>query len=312
MASKADSTFSRLMQVGKRYPMLTQAREREIIDAWQERAEPAALDELVGSHLRLVVKIARGFAGYGLPMADLVSEGNVGLIRAVNKFDAARDVRFASYAKWWVRSAIQQYVLRSWSLVRIGTTAAQRRLFFNLRRLKAKFEAVSEDDLGPEALAAIATELDVKEADVVRMNWRLGGGDSSLNAGRGTAEGEWLELLPDERPTHEADIIASEDMQRQRSALGAALNELESRERAIFVERRLTSEPATLDELSCRYSISRERIRQIEARALDKISKSCQRRYAAINRVGRVATHRYGGNLRRISSSGLGRQLAIT
>ena len=148
MASKADSTFSHLVQVGKRYPMLTQAREREIIDAWQERAEPAALDELVGSHLRLVVKIARGFAGYGLPMADLVSEGNVGLIRAVNKFDAARDVRFASYAKWWVRSAIQQYVLRSWSLVRIGTTAAQRRLFFNLRRLKAKLEAVSEERSG--------------------------------------------------------------------------------------------------------------------------------------------------------------------
>jgi RNA polymerase sigma-32 factor len=297
MVSKLDSTFSRLVQMGKRYPMLTPEREREIIKAWQERGERTAIDQLVGSHLRLVVKIANRFAGYGLPMADLASEGNLGLIRAANRFDVTRGVRFASYAKWWIRAAIQQYVLRSWSLVRIGTTAAQRRLFFNLRRLKAKLDAVSEDDLGPETLAAIATELDVKEAEVVRMNWRLGGGDSSLNAVLGAAESEWLELLPDERPTHEAAIIASEDTRRRKCALDSALEELESRERTIFVERRLTSEPATLDELSCRYAISRERIRQIEARALDKIRKSCQRRYAATDGVGRVVTHGHGGNV---------------
>lgn len=295
MVSNLDSTFSRLVQMGKRYPMLTPKREREIIKAWQERGERAAIDELVGSHMRLVVKIANRFAGYGLPMADLASEGNLGLIRAANRFDVTRGVRFASYAKWWIRAAIQQYVLRSWSLVRIGTTAAQRRLFFNLRRLKAKLDSVSEDDLAPEALAAIATELDVKEAEVVRMNWRLGGGDSSLNAVRGASESEWLELLPDERPTHEAAIIASEDMRRRKRALNSALDELESRERAIFIERRLTSAPATLDELSCRYAISRERIRQIEARALDKIRKSCQRRYAATDGAGRVVTHAHGG-----------------
>ena len=275
MNVKLDSTLTRFVTEAKRYPMLSLEREREITIAWHDRGDRVALDELVGSHLRLVVKIARGFAGYGLPLADLVAEGNIGLMQAAEKFDPARGFRFATYAMWWIRASIQEYILHSWSLVKIGTTAAQKKLFFNLRRMKAKLEQLDQGDLSPEAVAAIAKELDVPEGEVVEMNRRLGGVDNSLNAMLGgDADSEWLELLPDERPSQETIVGDLEEGQRRRSLLGAALKKLNPREREIVVERRLKDEPATLEELSHRYAVSRERIRQIEVRAVEKLQKA--------------------------------------
>jgi RNA polymerase sigma-32 factor len=223
----------------------------------------------------LVVKIARGFAGYGLPLADLVAEGNVGLMQAAQKFDPGRGFRFSTYAMWWVRAAIHEYVLHSWSLVKIGTTAAQKKLFFNLRRLKSCLQEVDQRDLRPESVAAIATHLDVPEAAVVEMNGRLSGQDNSLNAALGgDAQSELLELLPDERPSQEMLVGDSEENRRRRNLLAAALKMLNSREREILVERRLKDEPATLEELSLRYAVSRERIRQIEVGAIEKLRRS--------------------------------------
>jgi RNA polymerase sigma-32 factor len=272
MNTKIDTSLVRLVEEAKRFPMLTYEREMELSRAWRDQRDRDALKNLVGSHLRLVVKIARGFTGYGLPLADLVAEGNVGLMQAAEKFDPERGFRFATYAMWWIRAAIQEYVLHSWSLVKVGTTAAQKKLFFNLRKLKGRMDELEQGDLPNAAVQAIATELDVPEFEVVEMNRRLGGADTSLNALVGTdADSEWIDLLPDERPSHETLIADRDEFQQRKEQLGAALKILNRRERDIIVERRLKDEPSTLEELSHRYAVSRERIRQIEVRALEKL-----------------------------------------
>jgi RNA polymerase sigma-32 factor len=275
MNRKLDTSLVRLVEEAKRYPMLSPERELALTVAWRDHSDRDALQQIVGSHLRLVVKIARGFAGYGLPLADLVAEGNVGLMQAAEKFDPARGFRFATYAMWWIRAAIQEYILHSWSLVKIGTTAAQKKLFFNLRKLKGRMEELEQGDLSAEAVAKIAIELDVPEIEVTEMNRRLGGADNSLNSMMGAdADSEWLEMLPDERPSQESLIGDNEELRRRRALLGAALNKLNPRERDIVVERRLKDDPATLEELSHRYAVSRERIRQIEVRAFEKLQKA--------------------------------------
>jgi RNA polymerase sigma-32 factor len=272
MNTKIDTSLVRLVEEAKRFPMLTVERELELARAWREHGDRDALKNLVGSHLRLVVKIARGFTGYGLPLADLVAEGNVGLMQAAEKYDPERGFRFATYAMWWIRAAIQEYVLHSWSLVKVGTTAAQKKLFFNLRKLKGRMDELEQGDLPQSAVTTIATELDVPEFEVVEMNRRLGGADTSLNALVGTdADSEWLDLLPDERPGHDSVIADRDEFQQRKEQLGAALKVLNRRERDIIVERRLKDEPSTLEELSHRYAVSRERIRQIEVRAIEKL-----------------------------------------
>ena len=265
-----ESSLMRLIREAKRYPLLSAQREQEIVIAWRSHKDRAALDELVGSHLRLVVKIARGFVSYGFPLADLVSEGNVGLVQAAGKFNPERGFRFATYAVWWIRAAIQEYVLRSWSLVKIGTTAAQKRLFFNLRREKARLGNFEQGDLGPETVTAIATNLAVSESEVVDMNRRLAAGDSSLNAMAET-NNEWLERLQDQHPSQEEVVGDMEETRLRRGLLRTALTKLNPRERDIILARRLKEEPATLEELSQRYAVSRERVRQIEVRAMSKM-----------------------------------------
>ena len=277
MNVKLDSTLSRFVEEAKRYPMLTLEREREIATAWREQRDRAALDELVGSHLRLVVKIARGFVGYGLPLADLVAEGNIGLMQAAEKFEPARGFRFATYAMWWIRAAIQEYILHSWSLVKIGTTAAQKKLFFNLRRLKGQIQAIEEGDLTPEHVAKIAKELDVPESDVVSMNRRLMAPDNSLNAplrADGEGEGEWQDWLVDDEASQESKLGDRQELGLRRDLLKTAMSHLTDRERDILMERRLKENPTTLEDLSAKYGISRERVRQIEVRAFEKLQKA--------------------------------------
>jgi len=278
MNRKLDSTLVRFVEDAKRFPMLSPEREQELSRAWRDRQDPEALRQLVGSHLRLVVKIARGFTGYGLPLADLVAEGNVGLMQAAEKFDPDRGFRFATYAMWWIRAAIQEYILHSWSLVKMGTTAAQKKLFFNLRKLKGQMEELDQGDLPPEAVSKIATELDVPEAEVIEMNRRLAGADNSLNAlmgGTGAdSDAEWLDMLPDEGPNQETLVGDRRELQQRRLMLDHALKKLNPRERDIIFERRLKDEPSTLEELSHRYAVSRERIRQIEVRAFEKLQRA--------------------------------------
>jgi RNA polymerase sigma-32 factor len=278
MNQKIDSSLVRFVEEAKRFPMLSLEREQELARGWRDRRDPAALNELVGSHLRLVVKIARGFTGYGLPLADLVAEGNVGLMQAAEKFDPDRGFRFATYAMWWIRAAIQEYILHSWSLVKMGTTAAQKKLFFNLRRLKSEMAELEQGDLPPEVVSKIAIELDVPEGEVIEMNRRLGGTDNSLNALIGGAasdgDAEWLDVLPDEGPNQETLVAERNETQLRRSLLDVALKKLNPRERDIIFERRLKDEPSTLEELSHRYAVSRERIRQIEVRAFEKLQRA--------------------------------------
>jgi len=278
MNRKMDSVLVRFVEEAKRYPMLSPEREQELARAWRDEGDRDALEQLVGSHLRLVVKIARGFAGYGLPLADLVAEGNVGLMQAAEKFDPTRGFRFATYAMWWIRAAIQEYILHSWSLVKMGTTAAQKKLFFNLRKLKGQMEELEQGDLSPEAVRKIATELDVPESEVIEMNRRLAGADNSLNAliggGGIDSEAEWLDMLPDEGPSQETIVGDRRELRQRRELLDVALKKLNARERDIIFERRLKDEPSTLEELSHRYAVSRERIRQIEVRAFEKLQRS--------------------------------------
>jgi len=277
MNHKLDTTLVRFVEEAKRFPMLSPEREQELARAWRD-GDREALKQLVGSHLRLVVKIARGFTGYGLPLADLVAEGNVGLMQAAEKFDRDRGFRFATYAMWWIRASIQEYILHSWSLVKMGTTAAQKKLFFNLRKLKGQMAELDQGDLPPEAVTKIATELDVPEAEVIEMNRRLAGGDNSLNAlmgGNGTdSDSEWLDMLPDDAPSQETIIGDRKELQQRRQMLDVALKKLNPRERDIIFERRLKDEPSTLEELSHRHAVSRERIRQIEVRALEKLQRA--------------------------------------
>jgi RNA polymerase sigma-32 factor len=267
--------LNQLLAEAKRFPMLTPKREQELAQAWRNHGDEAALRDLVGSHLRLVIKIARGFAGYGLPISDLIAEGNVGLMQAAQKFEPDRGFRFATYAMWWIRAAIQEYILHSNSIVKMGTTAAQKKLFFNLRQVKNRLDQHGPGDLPPEAVETIAAALGVPEVDVVEMNRRMSGADASLNV---TAvedgETEWLDRLVDDRPTQDIILAETEERAQRHQLLGEALAQLNEREREILLERRLRDEPLTLEDLGQRFHVSRERIRQLEVRAIEKLRKA--------------------------------------
>jgi RNA polymerase sigma-32 factor len=255
--------------------MLSQEEEHLLAARWREHRDREAAHRLVTSHLRLAAKIAKGYRRYGLPVSELISEGHVGLMQALERFDPDRGHRFATYAMWWIRAAIQDYVLRSWSLVRTGTTAAQRKLFFNLRKLKRQLRALDEGDLSPEHVRKIAGELDVPEAEVVRMNRRLAGPDRSLNAPLwDDGEGEWQDRLADERDCHETRLGDRQELGLRRDLLHQAMADFNGRERNILMERRLKENPPTLLELSRKHGISSERVRQIEVRAFEKLQKA--------------------------------------
>jgi RNA polymerase sigma-32 factor len=287
-----EGNLTRYLQEIRKYPMLTPEEELELSRRWRDQHDMEAAHRLVTSHLRLVAKIAMGYRGYGLPLGELIGEGNVGMMQAVKRFDPDRGFRLATYAMWWIRAAIQEYILHSWSLVKMGTTAAQKKLFFNLRRLKGQMEAIDEGDLKPEDVAKIAHALDVPELDVVNMNRRLAAPDHSLNAPvQADSEGEWQDWLVDEAESQETAIGDREEMSGRRALLGNALQTLNERERHIIIERRLKDNPTTLEELSQHYKISRERVRQIEVRAFEKLQKAmhaevaAQRRQAAAGRA---------------------------
>jgi RNA polymerase sigma-32 factor len=267
--------------------MLEQNQEYMLAKSWREHDDVDAAHQLVTSHLRLVAKIAMGYRGYGLPLSELISEGNVGMMQAVKRFDPERGFRLATYAMWWIRAAIQEYILHSWSLVKMGTTAAQKKLFFNLRKLKGQMQAIEEGDLQPEQVAKIAETLAVPEDDVVQMNRRLAAPDHSLNAPlRIDGDGEWQDWLVDETDSQETLLAESEELGKRRVLLTNAMKTLNERERHILQERRLQENPTTLEELSQVYNISRERVRQIEVRAFEKLQKAI--RNAAIEE--RLAT----------------------
>jgi RNA polymerase sigma-32 factor len=274
IANRGDALTHFLVEA-KRFPMLSPEREQNLARAWRDHGDTAALRDLVGSHLRLVIKIARGFAGYGLPVSDLIAEGNVGLMQAAQRFDPDRGFRFATYAMWWIRAAIQEYILHSTSLVKMGTTAAQKKLFFNLRQLKGRLESFEQGDLSPESVETIAAALGVPEKDVVEMNRRMSAADRSLNVTM-TEDGEteWLDRLVDERPSQEWALAEADEMAQRRKLLGGAMTGLNERERVILRERRLRDEPLTLEDLSRRFHVSRERIRQLEVRAVEKLTKA--------------------------------------
>ncbi|UKJ72643.1 RNA polymerase sigma factor RpoH [Azospirillum brasilense] len=281
-----NASLTRYVEESKRFPILAPDEERELAVAWRDRGNGHALERLVGSHLRLVIKIARGFGGYGLPLVDLVAEGNVGLMQAAQKFDPGRGFRFATYATWWIRAAIQEYILHSWSLVKMGTTAAQKKLFFNLRRLKSQMQELEQGDLSPSTVTAIATELDVPDQEVIEMNRRLSSNDSSLDAALSSdGETNWLELLADDRPTQESVIAEADELALRRRLVGQALERLDDRERRILFERRLKEDPSTLESLSQQFCVSRERVRQIEVRAFEKLQKAVLSAAQALRRA---------------------------
>jgi RNA polymerase sigma-32 factor len=276
-----EGNLSRYLQEIRKFPMLTPEEELSLAKRWRDVGDEKAANKLVTSHLRLVAKIAMGYRGYGLPVGELISEGNVGMMQAVKRFDPDRGFRLATYAMWWIRAAIQEYILHSWSLVKMGTTAAQKKLFFNLRRLKGQMAALEEGDLQPEVVAKIAKTLQVPEQDVVSMNRRLSAPDNSLNAPvRADSEGEWQDWLVDESETQESELAERQDMSNRKELLAGALKTLNERERHILIERRLKDEPTTLEELSQQYNISRERVRQIEVRAFEKLQKSMKQQIA--------------------------------
>ena len=274
-AFPAEGGLSRYLQEIRRFPMLEPQQEFMLAKSWREHGDTKAAHQLVTSHLRLVAKIAMGYRGYGLPVAELISEGNVGMMQAVKRFDPDRGFRLATYAMWWIRASIQEYILHSWSLVKMGTTAAQKKLFFNLRKLKGQMQAIEEGDLSPEQVTKIATRLGVPEEEVVNMNRRLAAPDSSLNAPvKAEGDMEWQDWLVDDSPNQEARLADSQELGQRKGMLAAALKQLTDRERRIIVERRLIEEPKTLEDLSSEYGISRERVRQIEVRAFDKLQKA--------------------------------------
>jgi RNA polymerase sigma-32 factor len=276
-----EQSLNRYLAEIRKFPVLTAEQEYMLAKRYREHGDPEAAAQLVTSHLRLVAKIAMGYRGYGLPMADLISEGNVGLMQGVKKFDPDRGFRLATYAMWWIKAAIQEYILRSWSLVKMGTTAAQKKLFFNLRRMKKNLEAYEEADLHPEDVTRIANDLGVPEQEVVNMNRRMMlGGDGSLNApmrGGEEGSGEWQDWLADDRPLPDEAVAEAEELQLRQEMLAEAMQSLNERERHILTERRLTDKPQTLEELSQTYDVSRERIRQIEVRAFEKLQKAMHR-----------------------------------
>jgi RNA polymerase sigma-32 factor len=271
----SESNLSRYLQEIRRFPMLAPEEEYMLGKSWREHGDIDAAHKLVTSHLRLVAKIAMGYRGYGLPLSELISEGNVGMMQAVKRFEPDRGFRLATYAMWWIRAAIQEYILHSWSLVKMGTTAAQKKLFFNLRKLKGQMRAIEEGDLSPEQVNKIATTLDVPEADVISMNRRLGSPDHSLNAPlRQDGDGEWQDWLVDDSDNQEIRLAESEELGKRKHLLSDAMTTLNDRERRILTARRLQDEPITLEDLSQEYGISRERVRQIEVRAFEKLQKS--------------------------------------
>ena len=268
--------LSRYLSEIRKFPMLPKDEEFMLAKRWQEHQDAQAAHKMVTSHLRLVAKIAMGYRGYGLPIGEVISEGNVGLMQAVKKFDPDKGFRLATYAMWWIRASIQEYILRSWSLVKMGTTAAQKKLFFNLRKAKSEIEALQEGDLRPDQVSQIATKLGVLDEEVVSMNRRLSGGDASLNSPmRADSESEWQDWLVDDKtPSQESVVAESQEMNVRMSLLEDAMTELSDRERHILTQRRLKDEPTTLEELATEYGVSRERVRQIEVRAFEKLQKS--------------------------------------
>jgi RNA polymerase sigma-32 factor len=275
-AAGGEAGLNRYLSEIKKFPILTPEEEYMLAKRWTEHQDTDAAAKLVNSHLRLVAKIAMGYRGYGLPTSELISEGNIGLMQGVKKFEPERGFRLATYAMWWIRASIQEYILRSWSLVKMGTTAAQKKLFFNLRRMKNKIDAFEDGDLKPEDVTKIATDLGVSEEDVISMNRRMAmGGDTSLNVPlRDDSEGSWQDFLVDNEPLQDERVADAEETKIRHDLLVEALNALNERERHILTERRLTDEPKTLEELSQVYDVSRERIRQIEVRAFEKLQKA--------------------------------------
>ena len=280
-APSPEQGLNRYMQDIRKFPLLEPEEEYMLAKRWVDHQDATAAQKMVTSHLRLAAKLAMGYRGYGLPQAEVISEANVGLMQAVKRFDPEKGFRLATYAMWWIRASIQEYILRSWSLVKLGTTSAQKKLFFNLRRLKGQMAALEEGDLKPEQVEKIARVLQVPEADVVSMNRRLASPDNSLNAPvRADSEGEWQDWLVDESESQESELAERQDMTNRRALLGEALKTLNDRERHILIERRLKDEATTLEELSQQYNISRERVRQIEVRAFEKLQKSMKQQIA--------------------------------
>jgi RNA polymerase sigma-32 factor len=278
----AEGGLSHYLAEIRKFPMLEPQEEYMLGKRWREHGDSDAAHKLITSHLRLVAKIAMGYRGYGLPIGEVISEGNVGLMQAVKRFEPDKGFRLATYAMWWIRASIQEYILRSWSLVKLGTTAAQKRLFFNLRKAKSQISALEEGDLRPDQVKRIATRLGVSEKDVIDMNRRLGG-DASLNAPirADTESGEWQDWLVDEHVDQESQLAASEELDNRKRALGQALDVLNDRERRIFEARRLSDNPITLEELAAEFGVSRERVRQIEVRAFEKVQAAVVARVKA-------------------------------
>ncbi len=287
----AESGLGRYFEEIRRFPMLGPEEEFMLAKRWREHGDRKAAHRLVTSHLRLVAKMAMGYRGYGMPMSEVISEGNVGLMQAVKRFEPEKGFRLATYAMWWIRAAIQEYILRSWSLVKMGTTANQKKLFFNLRKAKRKISALEEGDLRPDHLKLIADRLGVSEQEVIEMNRRLGG-DASLNApiGQEGESAEWQDWLADESTSQEENLAESEEANNRHSALVESLSVLNARERRIFEARRLADEPITLEELAKEFGVSRERARQLEVRAFQKIQKAVKIRISAWDHAGQHVT----------------------
>ncbi len=274
-----EQSLNRYLSEIKKFPILAPEQEYMLAKRFQEHGDTEAAAQLVTSHLRLVAKIAMGYRGYGLPVSELISEGNIGLMQGVKKFEPDRGFRLATYAMWWIRASIQEFILRSWSLVKMGTTAAQKKLFFNLRRMKARLDAFEDGDLRPEDVLKIATDLGVTEADVVSMNRRMAmGGDTSLNVPmREDGEGQWQDWLQDDAPLQDKIVADQQEADVRHDMLVSAMDDLNDREKHILTERRLTDDPKTLEELSQVYGVSRERVRQIEVRAFEKLQRAMMR-----------------------------------
>ena len=282
-----DGGLSRYLTEIRKFPMLPKDEEFMLAQRWKEHQDSEAAHKMVTSHLRLVAKIAMGYRGYGLPIGEVISEGNVGLMQAVKKFEPDKGFRLATYAMWWIRASIQEYILRSWSLVKMGTTAAQKKLFFNLRKAKSQIEAFQDGDLRPDQVSAIATKLGVLDSEVISMNRRLSGPDASLNAPlRSDSESEWQDWLADDNQVSQETVVAeNEEKSLRMGLLQEAMVELTDRERHILTERRLKDDPTTLEELATQYGVSRERVRQIEVRAFEKLQKTMRQAAIAKNMV---------------------------
>lgn len=274
-----EQSLNRYLAEIKKFPVLTAEQEYMLAKRYAEHQDPEAAKQLVTSHLRLVAKIAMGYRGYGLPVSELIAEGNIGLMQGVKKFEPDRGFRLATYAMWWIKASMQEFILRSWSLVKMGTTAAQKKLFFNLRRMKKNLDAYEDTDLHPDDVKKIATDLGVSESEVVNMNRRMMmGGDASLNVSlREDGEGQWQDILSDEGPLQDQIVEDAEEASNRHSLLVEAMDSLNERERHILTQRRLIEEPRTLEELSQEYNVSRERVRQIEVRAFEKLQKAMLR-----------------------------------